>query len=210
MVFITEQNSTGTTVYQLSPVTSSGLAPVALSGSYNDLKDKPTIPAAQKNSNWTATAGVTAILNKPNFSSVATSGSYNDLINKPTIPVLPTLALVATSGKYSDLIGLPSNVSRTIKTNNYTLTLSDIDGSHIDMSANTAMTVTIPLNSKVPIKDETSIIIGQYGVGSVTIVGEAGVIIRSSGNKRIIYDQYSLVTLKKLTTDEWLLVGNLK
>ena len=62
------------------------LATVATSGSYNDLSNKPTIPAAQVNSNWNATSGVAKILNKPSLATVATSGSYNDLSNKPSIP----------------------------------------------------------------------------------------------------------------------------
>jgi hypothetical protein len=34
--------------------------------SYSDLNDKPTIPAAQVNSDWNATSGVAQVLNKPN------------------------------------------------------------------------------------------------------------------------------------------------
>ena len=64
---------------------SADLAAVAESGSYNDLLDKPTIPAAQVNSDWDAASGVAQILNKPSLATVATSGSYNDLSNKPTI-----------------------------------------------------------------------------------------------------------------------------
>lgn len=56
------------------------------SGSYNDLSDKPTIPAAQVNSDWNASSGVAKILNKPTLATVATTGSYSDLSNKPTIP----------------------------------------------------------------------------------------------------------------------------
>lgn len=56
------------------------------SGSYNDLTDKPTIPAAQVNSDWNASSGIAQILNKPTLANVATSGSYNDLTDKPTIP----------------------------------------------------------------------------------------------------------------------------
>ena len=41
------------------------LADVATSGSYNDLTDTPTIPAAQVNSDWNAVSGVAQILNKP-------------------------------------------------------------------------------------------------------------------------------------------------
>ena len=46
----------------------------------------PTIPAAQVNSDWNATAGISQILNKPSFSVVASTGDYNDLSNRPTIP----------------------------------------------------------------------------------------------------------------------------
>lgn len=52
------------------------------SGDYNDLINKPTIPAAQVPSDWAATEGVARILNKP----ALFSGDYNDLSNKPVIP----------------------------------------------------------------------------------------------------------------------------
>ena len=41
------------------------LATVASTGSYNDLANKPTIPAAQVNSDWNAASGKAQILNKP-------------------------------------------------------------------------------------------------------------------------------------------------
>lgn len=99
---------------------SADLSSVATSGSYNDLKDKPSIPAAYElpvasatalggvkvgsglsitNGVLSATGGGTAdsvdwskIQNKPNFANVATSGDYNDLSNKPTIPSVEGLA----------------------------------------------------------------------------------------------------------------------
>lgn len=74
-----------------------GLATVATSGSYNDLNNKPTIPAAQQQVNWNATSGITSIANKPNLATVATSGSYNDLNNKPTIPTVPSAGTTATA-----------------------------------------------------------------------------------------------------------------
>ena len=52
---------------------SAGLAEVATSGSYNDLSDKPTIPAAQVQSDWNE--------------SDTTSKAY--IKNKPTIPTVP-------------------------------------------------------------------------------------------------------------------------
>lgn len=102
------------------------LATVATTGSYDDLVDKPSIPAAQLNSDWDATSGVTAILNRPNLATVATTGDYTDLVNKPSIPAAqvnadwdatsgveqilnrPNLATVATTGAYSDLTGTPT------------------------------------------------------------------------------------------------------
>ena len=46
------------------------LATVATSGSYNDLSNKPTIPAAQVQSDWNATSGMGVILNKPTIPTV--------------------------------------------------------------------------------------------------------------------------------------------
>lgn len=107
----------------------SSLKPVATSGSYNDLLNKPVIPPEQVNSDWNSASGLSQILNKPNLASVATTGSYSDLSNRPVIPNAqvasdwsatsgpsfiqnkPTLASVATSGSYSDLTGKPTNVS---------------------------------------------------------------------------------------------------
>lgn len=50
---------------------SSSLATVATSGSYTNLTDTPTIPAAQVASDWTASSGVAAILNKPTLGTAA-------------------------------------------------------------------------------------------------------------------------------------------
>lgn len=106
------------------------LATVATSGSYNDLSDKPSIPAPQVQSDWSEADNSKAdfIKNKPNLATVATSGSYNDLRDKPDIPSQqvqsdwteadsskpayiknkPNLAAVATSGSYNDLSDKPT------------------------------------------------------------------------------------------------------
>ena len=48
------------------------------SGSYNDLTDKPTIPAAQVNADWNAVSGVAQILNKPTIPTpVTVDQTYN-------------------------------------------------------------------------------------------------------------------------------------
>ena len=108
----------------------SSLATVATTGSYTDLSNKPSIPAAQVQSDWDQSdnQAVDFIKNKPTLASVATSGDYDDLSNKPTIPAAqvqsdwsqsdntqvdyiknkPSLAAVATSGDYADLSNKPT------------------------------------------------------------------------------------------------------
>jgi len=88
---------------------SSSLATVATSGSYDDLSNKPTIPAAQVQSDYAQTdsSAVDYIKNKPTLFS----GNYNDLTNKPDLSIYAessNLASVATSGSYNDLSNKPT------------------------------------------------------------------------------------------------------
>lgn len=53
------------------------LATVATSGSYNDLSNKPTIPAEQVNADWNATSGKAQILNKPTIPSAVTESTVS-------------------------------------------------------------------------------------------------------------------------------------
>lgn len=57
---------------------SSDLATVATSGSYNDLTNTPTIPAAQVNADWNAVSGVAQILNKPTIPAAVTVDQVYD------------------------------------------------------------------------------------------------------------------------------------
>ena len=60
-----------------SKVESDSLAKVATSGSYNDLSDKPTIPAEQVNADWNATSGKAQILNKPTIPAAVTESTVS-------------------------------------------------------------------------------------------------------------------------------------
>ena len=96
------------------------------------MTDKPTIPAAQVQSDWSEAddTKVDYIKNKPSLATVATSGSYSDLSNKPAIPDAqvqtdwsesdntkvdyiknkPTLGVGSSSGAASSstIIGIPA------------------------------------------------------------------------------------------------------
>lgn len=67
----------------------SDLSTVALTGNYDDLTNKPTIPDV---SNFITkdVNDLTYYTLTSNLSTVATTGDYNDLTNKPSIPIVPT------------------------------------------------------------------------------------------------------------------------
>jgi hypothetical protein len=94
------------------------------------------------------------------------------------------------------------------KTASYTLVLGDKD-KVIEMNVGSANTLTIPTNASVAFTIGTEITIMQYGAGQTTIAQPGGVTIRSKGGYLKIADQYTGVTLVKVGTDEWYLIGNL-
>ena len=75
------------------------LSTVATTGDYDDLLNKPTIPAAQVNSDWAAVSGVAEILNKPtiptktsdlnNDSDFQNETEVNNLIAEALLAVMP-------------------------------------------------------------------------------------------------------------------------
>ena len=98
-------NKTGA---QLNLVSDSDLATVATTGNYNDLLHKPVIPAAQVNSDWNSTSGVSAILNKPTIPAAQVNSDWNSTSGVSEILNKPTLSAVATSGDYDDLTNKPT------------------------------------------------------------------------------------------------------
>ena len=61
-------------------------------GSVDYIKNKPTIPDAQVNSDWNASSGVAEILNKPSIPDAQVNSDWNavsgveEILNKPIIP----------------------------------------------------------------------------------------------------------------------------
>lgn len=100
------------------------LSEVALSGNYNDLSNKPTIPAAQVNSDWNANSGVAQVLNKPNLAAVATSGNYSDLNGTPTIPTVDQ-TYDGTSTNAQSGVAVASGISSAVSGKQNTLTAGD-------------------------------------------------------------------------------------
>ena len=110
------------------------LAKVATSGSYNDLTNRPTIPAAYTHPTSHPASMITGL------ATVATSGSYNDLSNKPTIPSIDGLA--TTNYVDSKVAGIVNSAPETLDTLNELATALGND-------ANFATTVSNQIGSKV-------------------------------------------------------------
>lgn len=90
---IAYEHSQNTTVHVTAAQKTAWDTKSDFSGSYNDLTNKPTIPAAYTHPASHPATMITGL------ATVATSGSYNDLSNKPTIPT--TVAQLTDSGNYA-------------------------------------------------------------------------------------------------------------
>ena len=85
------------------------LSPVATSGNYNDLINKPSL--SQVNPDWAATSGPEEILNKPALSTVATSGSYADLSGLPSIPAAQVNSDWSAASGVGEILNKPSTLA---------------------------------------------------------------------------------------------------
>lgn len=85
----------------------SGLAPVATSGDYDDLSNKPTIPAAQVQSDWSQadSASVDYIKNKPtNVSSFTNDAGYLTSHQELRYAIVTPTVTVSTTDSSDDTI----------------------------------------------------------------------------------------------------------
>lgn len=91
---------------------------------------------------------------------------------------------------------------------NLTLALSH-KGRVIPVSAAGAVVVTVPPNSSVAFPLGSWVEVDRMGAGSVAIAAGSGVTIRTAAAALTLRAQYSTAMLRKIGTDEWLLVGDL-
>ena len=170
----------------------------------------PTIPAAQVNSDWNATAGISQILNKPSFSVVASTGDYNDLSNRPTIPAAqvnsdwnatsgvaqilnkPTLF----SGNYLDLTNKPTIPATITDLADVNLPSTIADNTYLRWDVNTARWV--PGTGAAGIaevkEDLTPELGGDLQLNQKDILGDASSVVAVQGKAsklRFHYDNLS-------------------
>jgi hypothetical protein len=116
-----------------------------------------------------------------------------------------TLSTIANNGVF---VG-QARPTRTDITANATLALVD-EGKVLRVNSASNLTITIPLNASVAFPIDTEIAVLRYGEGTVAISPTAGVELNSINDEREIKGQFGSVALKKIDTDEWVLVGSLE
>lgn len=90
-----------------------------------------------------------------------------------------------------------------------TLGLADINA-HLVFSSTSAVTVTVPLNATVAFPIGSTIDLQQSGTGQVAVTAASGVTLnRPAARTAATAGQYSVVRLRKIAMDTWVLSGDM-
>ena len=179
---ITNSGGTSTVIFDTD------LASVATSGSYNDLIDTPTIPAAQVNSDWNSSSGVSQILNKPDLTIAtltsgtisATPSSTNDIVNKAYVDSFNSGVNFHPAVNYATTSALGS-YTYSNGTGGVGATLTGVNGASLTIDGHLLTPTDVTAGTRILVKNET----GTYsnnttpsnafnGVYSVTAVSTSG------------------------------------
>lgn len=109
--------------------------------------------------------------------------------------------LYSTIASATQIAGVNNQVGTT-----YTLVLSDA-GKIVRCANVAAVTVTVPPNSDVAIPVNTTLTIEQSDVGVVTAAEGVGVTLNALDSGLSTMGQYAVITLIKVDTDVWTVIG---
>lgn len=139
--------------------------------------------------------------------SVCVSGGYT-----PPVTAISAIAppVSSVAGRTGDIILSASDIIVPVvaETASFTINASDV-GSVVKVNSISNVTATVPANDTLPLPVGVQILFVQMGSGQITFSAAAGVTIRSSGSKYKTANQYSLASLVKVDTNEWVLGGEL-
>ena len=134
----------------------------------------------------------------------------NKTLTSPTLTT-PTIGSFtnATHDHSSTGGGGPINIALNSQTGTaYTAALTD-NNKIITLDNSSAITLTVPLNSSVAFPTGAMVNFMQLGAGEVSVTGASGVSV-SSPNGYKTRAQYSLATVIKLSTNSWVLIGDIE
>lgn len=136
----------------------SGAAPVAATGSYTDLVNKPTIPAAQVNSDWAASSGVAQILNKPTIPTALSQLTQSSLYR--TVTDAEKTTWNSNSSPVQSVFGRTGTI--TAQSGDYTAVMVGAD----PLGAATSVQGNLDLHAGL-INNPHEVTAAQVGLGSV-------------------------------------------
>lgn len=117
-------------------------------------------------------------------------------------------SLYAAANHNHDTVYAPIvNGISTVSGASYTLTANDVNRT-LNFTNTGAISLTVPANSTTPITVGASVDFYPSNTGQITVGGAGGVTLRSAAGLKTRV-QYSAVTIRKVATDEWLLIGDL-
>jgi len=146
----------------------------------------------------TAVAGTTT-LTLPAATDTLVGRATTDTLTNKTL-TSPTI----TDAKQNVTLNAQTGVT-------YTFVLAD-NGKLVTLSNASAITATVPTNASVAYATGAIINIQQIGAGQVTIVGDTGVTITSTGATATTPKtraQYSAASIIKTGTDSWTVIGDI-
>jgi hypothetical protein len=154
------------------------LATVATSGSYFDLPDRPSIPAAQLPSDWNSTTSPTQILNKPNIPT-----QYTDTLARAAItltsntPTGTVSTLTYTSGVFTFTSAAALVSGTTIKTvnSNSLLGSGDIAVGTVTSVSGTGTVNGLSLSGSVSVSGSLTLSRTLSGITNSNLSGTAGI-----------------------------------
>lgn len=136
------------------------------------------------------------------------ASSVPEVDNHDGDPSAHPIEFAADRARLTALEAADTVVTANRQTDSYTLVLGDA-GKCVEMNKASGNNLTVPANASVAFPVGTCVEIFQYGAGQTTVVADTDVTIRSSGDKLKITGQYSGASLRKIATNEWVLVGDI-
>ena len=126
----------------------------------------------------------------------------------PIGPTGPTGSVGAT-GATGNVTDIGVNFISSTVSNIYSLSLSDVNNV-LSFSHSDTVTISIPTFAEVAFATGSQIMIVNFTVATLSVGPTSGVTLVSADGARTLRTTYSVGTLIKLTTNTWLLTGDLK
>jgi hypothetical protein len=183
----------------LVPVTQLPFSAIAYQGAWN--ATNPPVGGSPTLTDGSGTAGdfyFVSVAGTQTFDGTPISFSVGDM--------------VVYNGSVWQKVGTPVPTTQVVESRPdaaYSLVLTD-NQKLLKFPFSTSYNITVPLNATVAFSVGSRVDIMMTNDGQATFVGETGaVLIRSKGGNTKTNGKYTVVSIEKIATDEWVLVGDL-